>query len=464
MGLTGIIRGLAAMLLALGAAMIIPMLMAAAGGEDSAGAYLFGVTASLLAGGGAFAASIGHRPPTDFRGALIIILLWWGLIPAFAAIPFAMGSLNYADAYFEAVSAITTTGGWLSNADAIASPAGMLWRAELQWLGGLASITIAAAIFIRPAFIGIDTLLPPFSRGDDESFLRPLRNAALAFSSIYAVLTLFAFSGLAIAGAPTFDAVIMALSGVASGGFLPHPGGVGAYPQAVGVILFFILVFSGANFVLIARVVRGAKGRVRDVETGAYLTILFVVGVLFWVLAGAGDMLLAGPQIFNAASLLSTNGYVVGEAPPLIAAMVTAIIGGAAVSTAGGFKILRWLVIMRRAREEIRRLVAPSAVFGSSRVSNELGVWIHFLVFTMTLAALVVALSVGGHPFEIAAATATAALSNAGPLIQLAEGAGDGYAIFDAPMRWLLVVAMILGRLEAAVALALLNRVFWRFL
>ncbi len=464
MGLTSILRGLAVMLLALGAAMSIPMLVAAAGGEESAGAYLFGVTASLLACGGAYAASIGYRASADFRGALIIILLWWGLIPAFAAIPFAMGSLGFADAYFEAVSAITTTGGWLSNSEAIASPAGMLWRAELQWLGGLASITIAAAIFIRPAFIGIDTLLPPFSRGDSESFLRPLRNAAIAFSSIYAMLTLFAFFGLMLAGAPTFDAMIMALSGVASGGFLPRAGGVGAYEPAVGVILFFIIVISGANFVLIARVVRGAKERVRDIETGAYLAILFVVGVLFWVLAGAGNMLLAGPQIFNAASLLSTNGYVVGEAPPLAAAMVTAIIGGAAVSTAGGFKIIRWLVIMRRAREEIRRLIAPSAVFGRRRVANELGVWIHFLVFTMTLAALLVVLSFGGHSFEIAAATATAALSNTGPLIQLAEGAGDGYAIFDTPLRWVLAFAMILGRLEAAVALALFNRIFWRFL
>lgn len=464
MGLTSILRGLSAMLLVLGAAMIAPMLVAITGGEDSAGAYLFGVTVSLMAAGGAYVASIGKRPPTDFRGALIIILLWWALVPAFAAIPFAMGSLSYGDAYFEAVSAITTTGGWLSNSEAIASPAGMLWRAQLQWLGGLASISIAAAIFIRPAFIGIDTLLPPFSRGDDASYLRPLRNAVKAFASVYAVATLFALFSLAIAGAPAFDAVIMALSGVASGGFLPNADGLGAYAPAVTGVMFFVLVFSGANFVLIARLARGARERVRDVETGAYLIILVVVGVMFWVLAGAGDLLLMGPQIFNAASLLSTNGYVIGEAPPLIAVMVTAIIGGAAVSTAGGFKILRWLVIMRRAREEIRRLVAPNAVFGSRRVANELGVWIHFLVFTMTLAALVVALSFGGHSFEIAAAAATAALANAGPLLQLAEGAADGYAIFEGPTRWLLLVAMILGRLEAAVALVLLNRVFWRFL
>lgn len=462
MGLASILRGFAAMLLIVGAAMIAPLLTALAGGEESAGAYLFGVVASLIAGGGAYAASLGPTPPSDFRGALIIVLLWWAVVPVFAAIPLAAGTLNFADAYYEAVTAVTTTGGWLSDANAIASRAGTLWRAQLQWLGGLASLAIAAAIFIRPAFIGIDTLLPPFSRGEKDSFLRPLRNAATAFMSVYAFITFFAFSALAVAGAPTFDAVIMALSVVASGGFIPAPGGLEAYIPAVSVTLFPFIVLSGANFVLIARILRGARGRVRDVETGAYLAILVSVAILFWVLAGAGDVDLIVPQLFNTASVLTTNGYLIGEAPPLVIVLVTAIIGGAAVSTAGGFKILRWIVIMRRAREEIRRLVSPSAIFGRRQVANELGVWMHFIVFTMTLAALVVALSVGGHSFETAATAATAALSNTGPLIHLAGDGAEGYAVFNAPLRWLLLAAMILGRVEAAVALALFNRAFWR--
>lgn len=464
MGLTSILRGFSAMLLVLGAAMAPPYIVALANGEEGAGAFLFGMIAAFLTGGGAYAASIGARSPTDFRGALIIILLWWAGIPIFAAIPLLMTTQNYADAYFEAVTALTTTGGWLSNTAAIASPAGMLWRAELQWLGGLASIAIAAAIFIRPAFIGIDTLLPPFPRGEKDSFLRPLRNATVTFGWVYVIITLGAFAALAIAGAPTPDAFLIALSGVASGGFLPNAGGVEAYAPAVGAVLFFIIIFSGANFIVIARIFRGARQRVRDVESGAYLIMILVVGVLFWLLSRDADLFHIVPQIFNAASFLSTNGFVLGESPPLIAVLVTTIIGGAAVSTAGGFKILRWLVIMERAKEEIRRLIAPNAVFSRQRVSNELGVWIHFLVFTMTLAILVVAISVSGHPFEIAAAAATATLANAGPLLSLAEGAREGYAIFEPSLRWLLLIAMILGRLEAAVALALFNRAFWRFM
>lgn len=462
MGLTSILRGFSAMLFIIGLMMLAPMGLAVSVGESSAGAYLFGAVSALIAGGAAFAASIGRRPATDFRGALIIVLLWWAVIPIFAALPFMMSPMPFQDAYFEAVTAMTTTGGWLTYAGAIESPAGMLWRAQLQWLGGLASLAIAAAIFIRPAFIGIDTLLPPFSRGDDDSFLHSLRNATRAFVSIYVLITLVAFAVVALAGAPILDAVVMALSAVASGGFIPHEAGVAGYSPNVLRALFPFIILGGANFVLIARLLSGKRERVSDTETGAYLVILIWVALLFWVTAGAGDFELLGPQLFNAASLLSTNGYIIGEAPPLTVALVTAIIGGAAVSTAGGFKILRWIVIMRRAREEIRQLVIPSGVFGVRKVSNELGVWMHFIVFTMTLAVLVVALSTGGHGFDLAAAAATAALSNTGPLIQLADGGAAGYAVFSAPLRWLLVGAMILGRLEAAVALALINRAFWR--
>lgn len=461
MGLIGILRGFAGVLLCLGLAMLAPFLLALSGGEASAGNYLFGAVLTLISGAGAWAASFRRAPPSDFRGALIIILLWWTVAPAFAAIPLALGPLSMGDAYFESIAAITTTGGWLSHGGAVASPAGMLWRAQLQWLGGLGSIVIAAAIFIRPAFIGIDTLLPPFARGAKNDFLRPLRNAVFSFWSIYAVATFLAFGAFAIAGAPTLDAAVMALSGVASGGFLPGGDTVGLTPWII-VILFFVMAFSGSNFVVVARLVRGAKERVRDIENSAYLAIIIFVALFFWLLAGAGDVDLIVPHLFNAASMLSTNGHTIGEAPPLSVAMVTAMIGGAAVSTAGGLKILRWIVIMRRAREELSRLVEPRAVFGERKVGNELGVWIHFLVFTMTLAFLVIVLSVGGAPFELAAAAAVSALANTGPLIYLADGGADGYAVIDGVYRWALAVGMVLGRLEAAVALALVNRWFWR--
>lgn len=461
MGLTTILRAFAVIHVAIAIMMLVPLILAFSGGEPTVGPFFFGLLATALVGFGAFGASLGARAPADFRGALIIILLWWMVAPLFGSIPFALSGMTMGDAYFEAVAAITTTGGWLSYTMAVESPSLMLWRAMLQWIGGFGSITIAAAIFIRPAFIGIDTLLPPFSRGGRNNFMRPLANAVRSFGMIYAGLTFFAFAFFAAAGETTLNACVLAMSGMASGGFLPG-GEASALPVVILTILFVLMLISGSNFVVIARVIKGTRERVRDVENGAYLVIVVFAAFMFWLLAGAGDVDLLMPQIFNAASVLTTNGFLIGETPPLAIVLVTAIIGGAAVSTAGGFKILRWIVIMRRAGEELHRLAEPSAIFGKRRVANELGVWIHFLVFTLTLGGLLVLLSIGGAPFELAATAAVAALANAGPLLYLAEGGADGFGYFNEPVRYVLAGAMILGRLEAAVALALVNRWFWR--
>lgn len=442
--------------------MLGPLAVALTGEHADAGAYLFGASLALFAGGACYLLGAGRRGAQDIRSALLLILLWWSVAPIFAAIPLVLGGATASEAYFEAVSALTTTGAWLSNEAILADAPGLLWRAELQWMGGLASVAIAAAIFIRPAFIGIDTLLPPFSRGDRNSHLRPLRNAVSVFAGPYVLVTVAAVLILVVADVAVFEALVLGLSAVASGGIAPSENGLADYPTRALVALYPLLVLGGANFVLIARILRGELRRTADRETTAYVIIAVVVGVMFWVTLGANELAGIPAQIFNSASLLSTNGALVGEAPRLSAALITAIIGGCAVSTAGGFKILRWLVIMRRAREEIRRLVMPSAVFGPSRVANELGVWMHFLVFTMTLAGLVIAVTAGGHSFEIAVTAATSILSNTGPLLALAEGGEAGYAMFNGPVRFILIVGMILGRLEAVAALALINRAFWR--
>ena len=462
MGYASIFRAFGVTLLILGGAMLLPFVVALFIPGEPADNYLFGATVTLIAGGGCYVASMGNRKAGDFRSAIVVILLWWIIAPAFGAIPliFSMGSFQ--DAYFEAVSALTTTGAWLSNEKAIASAPAMLWRGQLQWLGGLASLAIAAAIFIRPAFIGIDTLLPPFSRGDRASYLRAIRNATVGFFGAYLLLTTTSFIIQMLLGAPVLDAAVISMSAVSSGGFIPRETGLAAYPFAVTGALLPFMVLGGANFILITRLMQGTTSRNRDVETGVYFLAILVVGVVFWVANDAGDWDLIPAQVFNAASLFSTNGMLIGENPTLPLALVTVIIGGSAVSTAGGFKILRWLVIIRRSREEIRRLITPKGVFGKSNIANEFGVWIHFLGFTIILGALTLLITLDGHSFDLAATAATAIFANAGPVIGIVEGAETGYEVFSAPTRILLCAGMILGRLEAVVALAIFNVAFWR--
>lgn len=462
MGLTTLFRVFALMLLGVALLMIIPAIIALTEPDDQAGYYVFALIVTLTAAVLCYVASTARRSSVDFRGVLALVLVWWTIIPAFAALPFILGGMSFSDAYFETVAAVTTTGGWLSHEEAVASVSGAVWRALLQWIGGLVSISVAAAIFIRPAFIGIDTLLPPFAHGEHASYVRSLKNAFIAFFPVYFILTIGAFAVFSLSGLPFFNASIAALSLTASGGFIPSADGASITNVGAAPFILPFLILGAINFSLLVWLFRPNKISWRDRETMTFLAIVLILGLIYWALSGfgaGGDLF---QQVFNAASFASTNGVYIGEKPPIIFVLVTTIIGGAAVSTAGGFKILRWIVIMRRAREEIRRLVAPSGVFGKRQVANEFGVWMHFLVFTMTLAGLVLIISVNGYDFELAVTAATAALSNAGPLVYLASENVDGFNTFNEPVRWFLVLGMILGRLEAVVALALFNVAFWR--
>jgi len=446
-------------LLLIGGAMLIPVVLAISIGDPAAGNYAFGSAITLFAGAGFIVLASGARRDVDFRSAILLVILWWSAVPLFGALPFWLSGWSIVDGYFETVSSVTTTGATLERGDLRASPPALLWRAILQWIGGLASLATAAAIFIRPQFVGADAVEPTFSRGVDGSYTFAFVNAVRSFAPIYAVLTLIAFTVLALGGAPALDSAVLAFSCVASGGIVPSPDGLGAYAGSATVAYFPFMVLSGASFILLVRAFRRKRTKAADSESAVYLILVLALAILLWLL----DDDSAFAALFNAASLFSTNGIVIGAEPDLMFALVTVIIGGCAVSTAGGLKILRWIVIMRRSQMEVRRLIMPSAVFGPRTARNELGVWMHFLVFTMALAALTTALTAGGHSIEAAAAGAVGAVANAGPVIALTPEGHEGYHIFeDGWIRLLLAAAMIGGRLEGVAALMMIKGAFWR--
>jgi len=463
MAWTRILRGLGGALVLLALAMWAPLLAAADAARE---AYLFASAITGFTGGAMWIlARVGPRQASGFREAMAVILSWWFVAPIFGGLPFAFEGLSFVDAWFEAVSATTTTGGWLNGASARSSYAAMLWRAELEWFGGLASLAAASALFIRPQFIGVDTAPPPFAAGEHGSSLRALRAAIRAFAPVYAGVTLIGYLLIAASGASAREALILAMSAAASGGFVPAEGGIAVYSPAVSAAYCAMMVAGAANFIAIARAVRAAPKRSgADQETVALLALVLFVGLFFQITAGGGEGAVSGlgRAIYNAAAMATTNGAVVGEAP-FVAALVTAVIGGSAVSTAGGLKLLRWLIIFRRGYGELVKLARPNAVTPHGGASDEFGVWIHFLAFALALGVLMLLVAAFGHGFEVAAAAAVACLANAGPALALADGAGSGdYAQFEPALRPLLAVAMILGRLEGVAALAVVNRSFWR--
>jgi len=457
------IRVLGIGVMALAITMVAPLATALAVEPVAASAYVFSAFIAATAGGAFFFIGRSRGQTSDVREALLAVIVWWLGAPVFGALPFLLSGFGPGEAYFEAVSALTTTGAWLSEDAARAGPAAMVWRAALQWLGGLASLTIAAAIFIQPVFVGVEAEAPSFARREEDSYFGALENSLRFFAPPYALFTLACWLALSAGGASSLEASVAALSMAASGGFVPNwrPDESLALPLAASLLPF--VLFGGASFLLLARIGERSRRIWRDRETGAYLVIIVCLAAALFVLGGFGGVSAAFAAVFNAASLMSTNGFLIGEAPNFPLALVAVVIGGCAVSTAGGLKILRWLAIFRRVREEVRRLSIPRGVFGASFVEIELGVWIHFLVFTFTIGGLTLILTAGGHPFAIAAAGAAGAIANAGPVLHIVDGVQEGYAVFEnGALRAALIGGMILGRIEAVVALVVLNRSFWR--
>lgn len=469
MSVAPLFRVLGFALFALAIAMMAPLVLTVAMSEPNTGAFALGLALVIFTAGCCLLVSRSmprqRLARSGFRELVLALALFWLAVPCLAAIPFLGRGLSFADGWFEAVSALTTTGAWLSEPFARATASGMIYRASLQWLGGLASLATAAAVFVRPEFIGIQPPTPPFARGKGDSYLRAFATAAKTFAPVYASLTLLSYTGFLFAGVPVLESATLALSFMATGGFAPAPGGIESFgPGAVGVGCA-TMVMAAINFVFIARWALQGRGRFigsNDKETPAFLLLILPLAFVFWLSLGGGDWSLLPAQIGNAISLMSTSGFIVGETPALTVLLVTSAIGGAAVSTAGGIKLLRWLITFQRAGQELWQLINPGGMLQKERpLVFEFGVWIHTIAFTIVLAALVLTVAFFGYDLELAAATAVAVVTNAGPLVAAAPDATTDFILFAEPLRLLLALGMIAGRLELVLLLLLFDREFW---
>ena len=447
---------------------IFPLLTAVfeGNGAQALGFLYTGMIMGFLGGGLYYSSHQGEKETdkTGLRETILVLLGFWLVLPVIYGLPFVLDGMSFLDGWFEAVSAITTTGAWLDADQARANGATMLWRAQLHSMGGLVSLAAAAAVFVRPQFLGVSTVTPPFSLEGDDRYLQTFRKALIAFLPIYLGISLGFSLLFSVLGVPIIEAVVMGLSLIASGGFIPAIEGLDAYgSSALYLPVFLAMLMSGVNFILIARIV-DQRARLRDLrerETPVFLIFVLLVGVLYWISTDSRDWQLYFPQIFNAASVLSTNGFTIGVTPELVPVLVTAVIGGSAVSTAGGIKIIRWIITFNRSGREIWKLIHPHGVQSDTGSVNELAVWIHFIAFTMLLAVIIVLISLFGFPLELAVTASVAVVANAGPLLSLAPGAFTDYSLFDGGLRFILAIGMVLGRMELVVVLALFNHNFW---
>ncbi len=414
------------------------------------------------------------------RQAFIMTTISWCLLPAFAALPLSFSDLNltYTDAFFEAMSGITTTGSTVIVGLDFAPPGILLWRSLLQWLGGIGFIVMAVSILPMLQVGGMQLFRMEFAERVEKALPRAAQIGAWILI-IYLFLTMVCAGLYWWAGMSGFDALNHAMTTVATGGFSTYDSSMGLFGSAkLEWIATVFMILGSLPFLLYLQAIRGAPLVLyRDSQIRWFFGFLLsATGIMILYLVAEQDWPLSDAvrfATFNVTSVMTGTGYATQDfgnwgafALPLFFLLM--FIGGCAGSTSCGIKIFRFQVLYATSRVQMKRLLSPNGVFiayyNKKPIPNsvEESVMSFFFLFMAIFGLLALSLGLLGLDFITATSGAATAISNVGPGLGDVIGPAGTFASLPDAAKWLLSGGMLLGRLEIFTVLILLAPSFWR--
>jgi trk system potassium uptake protein TrkH len=414
------------------------------------------------------------------RQAFLLTTLSWVVIALFGALPFAFSNLNLSltDAFFEAMSGVTTTGATVITGLQDAAPGILLWRSILQWLGGIGIIVMAISV-LPMLQVGGMQLFRMESTDQSEKALPRLAQVTSAIALIYLGLSILCAAFYWLAGLNGFDAVAHAMTTVATGGFSTADQSVGFFknPSVEWVAITF-MILGALPFVLYLQAVRGNLiGLFRDSQIRTFFGILLFAIAMLVVWQVIVDGVPVGTAIrlvtFNLISVITGTGYATTDFGLWGEFSVTVFffamfIGGCAGSTTCGLKIFRLQVLYANTKSQISKLMQPHGVFiphfnrrPIPAAASE-SVLSFFFLYIMAFGALAIGLGWTGLDFITAVSGAASAIANVGPGLGPVIGPAGTYASLPDTAKWMLSFGMLLGRLELFTVLVLFTPAFWR--
>lgn len=421
----------------------------------------------------------GRRERLHVDQALLLVVLSWAAIPFFGALPFMLGenALSTVDAVFEATSGLTTTGSTVMERLETMPPGLLLWRALLQWIGGIGIIVFAIA-FLPALRIGGMQLFRSEGFETDGSSLGKARDIAASIFSLYSALTIACALVYGAAGMDAFDAVSHAMTTLATGGFANYDSSFRNFSPAAQYAAVVFMILASLPFVRYLELVRDqGRALLFDPQIRAFLIVLAAAWLCLLAarlsVADQPTELVIRETLFNSVSILTGTGFVTANyilwgAFALTVFFVISLIGGCAGSTSCSVKVFRYQILGAVALAEIKRVRRPNGVFtprfGGRRISADVvtSVVVFFFIFMATLAALSLALAATGLDAITAISGAATALANVGPGLGETIGPYGNFKSLNDPAKIILIIGMLLGRLELLSALALLSPSFWR--
>jgi trk system potassium uptake protein TrkH len=441
----------------------------------------FVIPMAVVCGTAALFFFTGRRKKTSLtsRNGFVLVASCWISASIFGSLPFIISGYitSPADAIFESVSGFTTTGASiLTNVEAL--PVSLsLWRCQTHWLGGMGIVALTVAIFPLLGVGGFQ-LIKAETTGPEKGKITPrITDMAKILWFIYFGLTVGQTILLMIAGFPFVDALGHSFASLGTGGFSMKNTSLGAYGSPAGEWICGIFLFLGSiNFSLYYRVIKG-KGidLFRNTEFRVFCgivlaAVLCVVASILPVYGSVGESIRHG--FFNVMSIISTTGFVTEDFDiwPVFAKMILLFllfIGGCSGSSAGGVKVIRWVILSKQLFNEINRMLHPHGVFtihlngraGRKDIVYSVAAFM-FLYFIIVAVTSVVA-GFGGADLFSALTSGLAIVGNVGPGFGMV-GPTQNFAFFTDGAKWWFSFAMLAGRLELYTMLIFFMPAFWR--
>ncbi len=413
------------------------------------------------------------------REAFLLTFLSWVICSFFSGLPIFWLSpdCTLINALFESVSALTTTGfSTLSDLDALPKSL-ILWRAILQWLGGIGIIVMAITVFPVLRIGGMQLFRSEFS-DRSEKILPRVSQIATGILYAYTLFTVIGCAGLNFCGMNSFDAFCHSASAISTGGLSTRTEGLIVFDNvAIEAILILLMIIGGSTLMLYIRLWQGDyKSVIRDQQLKGYLlTLALACASLSLCLLLQGKTLLHSIRIgcFIAVSTLTTTGFSLFNYMDFGPTIITFIflmsfIGGCTGSTAGGIKIFRFQIIASFIRSHLKQLRRPHGVFipmyQGQKISDHLvaSVFSFIGLYLASVAVLSILLSLTGLDFVSALSGAVASIGNIGAGLGKTLGPVSNVDSIHFLSKIFLMLGMILGRLELITALVFLSPSFWR--
>ncbi|MEM9716128.1 MAG: TrkH family potassium uptake protein [Pseudomonadota bacterium] len=403
----------------------------------------------------------------------------WVILPIFGAIPILLdvAGLSFTDAFFEAVSGLTTTGATVLTDLQNQPPGLLLWRGMLQWFGGV-GIVVVAMVFLPELRVGGMQI---FRSEGFDTFGKILPRAAEIARSVFTIylgLTVACVVAYSFSGMGFFDAVVHAMTTLATGGFANYDDSFGSLGAGAEYACVLFMLLASLPFVRYVQMLgQDLTPIFKDPQVRGFLycIIALVAMLVIWrsLFITTNFEAAFRKALFNGVSIMTGTGfasdnYMLWGSFPVALLFFAGLIGGCAGSTTCSIKIFRYQLLFAAVRTQIRRLHMPHGVFhpryGGTRISDEIlsSVIAFFIMFFISLVVIAVLLGITGLDFITSVSGAVAALANVGPGLGPIIGPAGNYESLSDAAKWILTFAMLLGRLELMAVFVLFTSYFWR--